>query len=227
MAMRSLISSDSHVMEPNNFWVERLDNKFRDRAPRIVPRGDGRPGFVFVAPDINPFPIAGGFAGGLGGQDLKEHMAKGYEAARPSGWDPAERLKDQEIDGVEAEVLYTTLGMPLFALDDAELQRACFDVYNDWLAEYCSYNPKRLVGNGLVSLQDVAAGVKQLEHCAKAGLAGVQIWASPPDDRPYTSPDYDILWEAASQHNIALSLHAVTGKSKGAAMMPDPKNRLS
>ena len=36
--------------------------------------------------------------------------------------------------GVRAEVLYTTLGMPLFGLDDTELQQICFSVFNDWLA---------------------------------------------------------------------------------------------
>jgi len=82
-------------------------------------------------------------------------MAKGYEAARPSGWDPVERIKDQDIDGVEAEVLYTTLGMPLFQLDDAELQRACFRVYNDWVAEFRSCNPKLLHPIALISLEDL------------------------------------------------------------------------
>ena len=45
-----------------------------------------------------------------------------------------ERIKDQDMDGVSAEVLYTTFGMPLFRLPDADLQRACFKVYNDWVA---------------------------------------------------------------------------------------------
>jgi len=68
------------------------------------------------------------------------------------GWDPAERLKDQDIDGVHAEVLYGTLGMRLFRVTDAELQRAIFSVYNDWLAEFCAYDPKRLIGTALISL---------------------------------------------------------------------------
>jgi hypothetical protein len=71
---------------------------------------------VFIAPEVNPFPVAGGFAAGRSGDELKDFMGKGYEAARPSGWDPAARLKDQDVDGVCAEVLYPTLGMPLFQL---------------------------------------------------------------------------------------------------------------
>ena len=104
MAQLRLISADSHVMEPGNFWLERLDKKFREDAPRVVPRADGQ-GYLFTGPGISPFPVAGGFAAGRSGDDLKEHLKHGYEAARPSGWDPAERIKDQDVDGVEAEVL--------------------------------------------------------------------------------------------------------------------------
>src|SRR6266571_558406 len=188
MAALRVISADSHMMEPADLWVGRLDRKFRDRAPRVV-KNEGKPGYSFVAPGINPFPVAGGFARGLSGKELKEHMAKGYEAARPSGWDPVERIKDQDIDGVEAEVLYTTLGMPLFQLDDADLQRACFRVYNDWVAEFRSCNPKRLHPIAL-------------------------IWGSPPADRPYSSKEYDPFWQAASELHMPLSLHVITGKGK-------------
>ncbi len=212
MAQLRLISADSHVMEPANFWVERLDNKFKDRAPRVVPRQDGE-GLVMIAPDIAPFPVAAGFGTGRSGEALKEHMKKGYEAARPSGWDPAERLKDQDIDGVEAEVLYTTLGLPLFRLRDAELQRACFRMYNDWLVEFCSYNPQRLIGTALISLADIGEGVKELERCATRGLRGAMIWGPPPEDRPYNSLVYDSLWQVTSELDMPIVLHIGSGIS--------------
>ena len=132
MTMR-VVSADSHMMEPAELWVERLDAKYRERAPKVIDNPN-KPGLIFVAEGIDPFPVAGGFGAGRSGQELKDHLDKGYEAARPSGWDPAERIKDQDLDGVEAEVLYTTLGMSLFGLEDAELQRSCFRVYNDWVA---------------------------------------------------------------------------------------------
>ena len=40
--------------------------------------------------------------------------------------DPVERIKDQDIDGVQAEILYTTLGMPLFGLHDNDLSARVF-----------------------------------------------------------------------------------------------------
>src|SRR6185437_302864 len=152
MTAQHVISADSHMMEPADLWIERVDRKFGDKVPRVI-KGD-KSGYVFIAPGLPPFPVAGGFAAGRSGEELKEFMKRGQEegyiTARPSGWDPVERIKDQDVDGVQAEVLYTTLGMSLFGLHDADLQRACFKGYNDWLAEFCSYNPKRLIGTALI-----------------------------------------------------------------------------
>ena len=210
-----VISADSHMMEPADLWVERVDAKFRDIAPRVV-KQDEKSGYVFVAPGVPSFPVAGGFAAGRSGEELKQFLKEGQDAgyitARPSGWDPAERLKDQDIDGVQAEVLYTTLGMTLFGLYDADLQRACFRAYNDWLAEFCKHSPQRLIGIALISLEDIGAGVVELQRTAKMGLRGAMIWGAPPRERPYTSKEYDPFWAAAQDLQMPLSLHVITGK---------------
>src|SRR5207247_4482903 len=49
---------------------------------------------------------------------------------KTGGWNPLERLKEMALDGVSAEVLYPTLGLRLFGMDDPELQEACFRAYN-------------------------------------------------------------------------------------------------
>ncbi len=216
-----VISADSHMMEPATLWTDRLDNQFKDRAPKVVKNERGS-GYLFVAPGIRPFPVAGGFGIGKSGEELKEHLKKGYEAARPSGWDPVERLKDQDVDGVEAEVIYTTLGMPLFGLDDDELRRACFGVYNNWVAEFRTHCPSRLHPVALISLDDIPLAVKELERCVKMGLKGAMIWGVPPEDKPYFNDIYDPFWTLAQETKTPLSLHVITqrdqkGKSKDGA----------
>jgi predicted TIM-barrel fold metal-dependent hydrolase len=211
MTQSKVISADSHVMEPADFWERRLDQKYRDNAPRVVPKRNGM-GYVFIAPEVNPFPVAGGFAAGRSGDELKDFMAKGYEAARASGWDPAARLKDQDVDGVCAEVLFPTLGMPLFQLKDDELQRACFRVYNDWAAQFCSYNPKRLVGAALISLTHMTGAIAELERCAKLGLRAAMISGNPPV--PYGDHVYDVFWQAASEVGMPIALHVIAGSTQ-------------
>ena len=52
---------------------------------------------------------------------------------KPGGYDPRARLEEIAVDGVTAEVLYPTLGLRFFAMEDAEAQELCFRISNDWL----------------------------------------------------------------------------------------------
>jgi len=56
MADSRLISADSHFVEPPTMWAERLERRFRDRAPHAV-RLDGKPGEYFVCEDLAPAPL--------------------------------------------------------------------------------------------------------------------------------------------------------------------------
>ncbi len=214
MSVDLIISADSHMTEPPGFWEERLDRAYRDKAPRVIENYQGRKGYFFVAEGIEPRPVAAFFAAGKSAQELTAFIQAGYSEARAGGWDPAERIKDQEIDGVQAEVLYTSLGFSLFQLPDAGLQAACFRVYNDWLAEFCRYDPKRLYGLALISLYDIENGVKELQRAAKLGLRGCMIWGSPPEDHDYGDRRYDPFWAAAQDLDMPISLHILTGRAK-------------
>src|ERR671918_2180685 len=91
---------------------------------------------------------------------------------KPGGWNPRARIDEMEVDGVSAEVLYPTFGLRLFALEDAEVQEACFRIANDWLIEYCKVAPGRLVGIPMISLYNIPNAIKELKRCKKAGLVG-------------------------------------------------------
>ena len=212
MADYQLISADSHVSEPPDLWVTRVDAAFRERAPRLVIDPPGLSGAYFLYEGYAPHPIGIGLGAGKSAEELKEFLTKAtYADARPGGWDPAERIKDNELDGVEADVLYTTLGFRIFWLRDPALQAECFRVYNDWLAEMCRYATDRMAGLALISLYDPQAGARELERCARIGLKGAMIWCSPPQEQPYSSDSYDPFWAAAQEMKMPVSLHAITG----------------
>ncbi len=130
---------------------------------------------------------------------------------RAGGYDPHARVREMEIDGVSAEVLYPTLGLRLFGLDDVSLQQACFRVFNDWLIEYCNVAPDCLVGLGCISMYDTAQAVEELERCKRAGLKGAIIWQAPHPDLPLHSEHYDRFWAAAQELDMPVSLHILTG----------------
>jgi predicted TIM-barrel fold metal-dependent hydrolase len=215
MLPERILSADSHVIEPADVWTARIDRRFADRAPRVIKQAGGREGDFFVAEGLRPFPVAGFAVAGVDPKDFADSMAAGYPGVRPGAWDPVERLKDQERDGVLAEVLYPSLGMRLFQLEDGELRAATFRAYNDWLADYCAASPRRLAGAAMIALDDPAEGVRELERAAKRGLRGAMIWGAAPRDRPYAAPEYERFWAAAQDLRIPVGLHILT-ESRGA-----------
>jgi len=205
--MDAIISADSHVSEPGDLWTTRITAAYRERAPHLEARGEM--GDFMVADGILPMPVGLGIAAPRDPKDIKFFGVK-YEEARPGGWDPDARLKDQDIDGVSAEVLYPTLTMPMFAIPDGGYQHACFQAYNDWLTDFCRSHPQRLVGIGLISLHDIDAAVSEIARIATLGLRGAMIRGDSPEDCPYGDPHYDPLWAALQDNNLPVSLHILT-----------------
>ncbi len=215
MAAQGMISADSHVIEPRNLWVERVDKSFRDRAPRVVHEPQGRKGEWFICEGLEPRPASLAFAAGKDPSEYNEFQkATNYDNALPGGWEAAPRLKDMALDGVEAEVIYTTLGFRLFGLLEEPFQRELFRVYNDWLAELCRYDGKHLLGLALIPLLNVEEGVKELRRCMKMGLRGALIMCSPPEGQSYADRMYDPFWAEAQALGAPLSLHLGTGHGR-------------
>jgi predicted TIM-barrel fold metal-dependent hydrolase len=196
-----------------NLWQERLPVKYRDIAPHMETEYKGRPGaWWHIEADREPHNVILGFGANKTIEELHEFL-KGfsYAGAHRGGWDPAQRLEDMDRDGVSGDVLYTTLGFRMFWIKDAGFQRACFQVYNDWLAEFCSHASQRLKGLALISLYDPQAAAADLAECAKKGLSGAVVWASPPDELPFYDEVYDPFWAAAQDLSMPLSLHEFAG----------------
>jgi hypothetical protein len=113
--MDVVFSADSHVIEPPEMWAERMDARYRDRAPRVVSGLNHAKGDHFVCDMLKPIPAAKFSATG---QTTKldvwdEYMERGMQMAPKGVWDPAERLKEQDRDGVHGELLYPKLLLAL------------------------------------------------------------------------------------------------------------------
>ena len=129
----------------------------------------------------------------------------------PGGQDPVERVKEMAVDGVSGEVLYPTLGLRLFGMENAAVQEACFRVFNDWLMDYCRVHPDRLLGVACVSTYDIDQAVRELERCKRGGLSGALVWQAPHPDLPFQSDHYERFWSAAEGLGMPISLHILTG----------------
>jgi uncharacterized protein len=131
----------------------------------------------------------------------------------PGARDPRLRLLDQVRDGVEAEVLFPNYGMILFSVDNVELQREAFRLYNDWIADYCSHAPKNLIGVPCLSVYDIDAAIAEMHRALDLGLKGAMIWEVADPKLPFTSDHYERLWAAAGEAGAPIHCHILTGHS--------------
>lgn len=131
--------------------------------------------------------------------------------AHEGGNDPAKRAKEMAIDGVSGEILYPSLTMDQFGIKDSTLQEACFRVYNDWLINYCSYSPNRLFGVAVISTYNIDNAIREVERCKKAGMRGVMLWQTPPDNLSFATEHYDPLWAVLQDLGLPVSFHILTG----------------
>jgi len=204
-----VISADSHLVEPPEAW-DRVAKEYRDRAPKVLrnPNNVAAPGEYYVFEELKPIAVAKFFgAGHL--HDPVEWAAfnsKGFEAAPKSVRDPKQRLKEQDLDGVDSEVIFPTMGMVILAAKDDELKAACFRGINQYIADYCSVDPNRLLAIGVVSIHDIPTALKDLEDAKKMGLRGVLITGSP-GEGGFGAEHLNPFWAAAQEMDMPLTMH--------------------
>ena len=219
---KPIISADSHIMEPPDTYIARIDKKFADTAPRVV--WDEKRGDTYVVTGMKEtVPMGLIAAAGKTAQELAglASHAKFDELPRGS-WDPEARIADQDRDGVAAEVIYPSVGMILCNHPDKDYKKACFDAYNLWIADYCAPHPQRLLGLGQTAMRSPDEGIKDLERIKAQGLRGVMM-AGIPAQEDYDSPIYDEFFEAAIAMKMPLSFHILTSNEGVAKPSRGPK----
>jgi uncharacterized protein len=205
-----VISADSHVMEPYDLWWKAVGQRFGDRTPRVIEEYQSRKGAFFysgnqgapaaVIRDLLPTSDAA----------AKTAEEKGLGAA---GYLPEVRVRFQEEAGVRAEVLNPTRMLAILRNPDVEVVQACARVFNDWEAEFISYDPKRLIGVSVIPMHDVEWAVKELRQTLQKGLVGPLInCQAPAGCPPYRDPAYDRFWAVAEEAGAPITLHILTGR---------------
>ena len=185
-----LISADSHVVEPPDLFVTRIDARYRDRAPRVV--SDGGVDRWIAADDITVGSIGAPTQAGRRFVD-KESLSLefSYEEATRAAYDPHVRMTALERDGVVGEVVFPTIAVRLIETAiDTDLLSACCRAINDWMAQdFSGAHPETIKGAALLNLDDVDEAVAELERRREDG-SGCRVHSGLPGARaaPMTCP---------------------------------------
>jgi predicted TIM-barrel fold metal-dependent hydrolase len=237
-----VIDSDAHVNPPLSIWAEYLPAEYRDLGPTVEPGSADEPhDWVVFEGERTPFMRVNDMAG-LTPEQRK--WTGRLAESNPGGWDPDVRLKHMDADGISAAALFG--GGPL-ASRNLKLYLASFHAYNQWLADFCSPNPKRLLGMAYIPLWDVSEAVQELHWAADHGLHGAVIapfaqerpdysggainfsnmiiYARLSDKRSYEDPEFDPFWQACSE--LAMPVHVHLGAADPTFRSPDrPDSRF-
>ena len=211
------ISGDSHLDMVPELWVHHVPERWRDRAPRTVRLSNGNDGLIIE----NRRPHTPGLQ--LTGVAYDQHDVKPvrYEDGPGTG-PPATRLREQDQDGVDAEIMYTHPSQPSFwrGISDDEVYLAMIHAYNAWLGEeYCAFAPDRLIAMGIIPDTGIDDAIEEMKHCAGVGLKGVCIYRFP-NGKGLPLPEDDRFWQASLDLNMPVSAHTNGGTTKFAREGP-------
>lgn len=131
-----------------------------------------------------------------------------YEDAQPGGFDPRARLADMDAEGIDVAVLFPSLGLNFWAIEDVPAAVALARAYNDWLASYCAAAPRRLFGAAMVPWQDPRAAVAELRRAHDdLGMRATFLRPNPCLGRSIADRRHDTFWETAEELGIAVGIH--------------------
>lgn len=203
----NLISADSHILEPPHLWTQNMPKKYHDKVPRVVPDGDGGEAWQF-APETPPAPI-GIYASAGRKHDEVRWTGVSFASANQGNFSAKPRMEEQDIDGVDAEVLFGSARMMshFFSDPDPDFQMAGVQAYNNWLAEdFVRVAPDRFVGLAAMPALNVDAAIKEMERCLKLGLKGVWL-NTMPSMGSAIRPEDDKFWDACQSLNVPVHFH--------------------
>lgn len=207
------ISVDDHIYEAADAYTSRMPEKFKDRAPRIL-EGDGVS--AWVVEGLVRAPIGG--LGAVAGRKFEDYspdpVPGGYSDLPTAYYDPKERLKIMDADGIDAEVLFPGLagfgGGGFFNIEDTELRSACYKAYNDHVAEdWIGLDPNRFVGQIALPLYDIDESVAEVKRAYDKGHRAVLFTGDPTvlGLPALSDKHWDPLLATVQELDIPLSIH--------------------
>ncbi len=222
-----VIDVDTHLTEPPDVWTARMPASRHDDVPHIE-RIDG----------VDTWMAAGERLGAPGYYSMAGHngvmpasIPKTYAEIDPAMYDAKARLAFLDAEGIDAQVLYPNVGGfgngYFLRLGDRELVVQCVRAYNDFLTDWCSADPDRLIAITALPFWDIDLAIDELQRCVANGHRAINFCNQPQDygQPPLAHPHWDPIWAAAQEAGVPVNFH-VGGGSMGTQFVDTAEHGL-
>ncbi len=194
-----VIDADGHGGEPAG-WRRRIPQKFlptmREYIAKMKSQYKGLPGGGMQISDENSQRT-----------EFPEDELEFDTPMRPGMYDPALRLEDMDLEGIDAAVLFPPGSGEEWAMNDTGFAVALCQTLNDARAEYASFAPDRLKLVAKLPMIEPKRAAEELERCVvKHGFVGM-VTATHIRNKNLDDPSFDVIWETAQRLDVAVCTH--------------------
>jgi predicted TIM-barrel fold metal-dependent hydrolase len=205
-----VVDMDSHVMEPPDLWLNYLEPKYRDRAIRIEAGDDGVESLI-----VDNKVLLTGRLAALGGVEhetaevFTSSDLRYLDGCPPASYDTQARVALLDEWGVDAGLVFPTIGILWDKEDDPELAMAYARAYNNWQWDFAKPALDRILPIAHIPLYDVDLAVEELERCLKLGFKGMFLAPEPVCGKRPSHPDFDPLWQLLVDADLPICIHLI------------------
>lgn len=194
-----VFSADSHIMEPAGIFLDGLPASLKGHA--IHTRKDGE------------FLITGTADKTIYRLRVGQHREKALgDNERKGIREIPGRLEDMELEGIDAEICFPSLGLWLYCLDSPEAEAASARLYNDWNDAFLGGHRDRFVRCGILPVLDFSNTIAELDYLAGKGFTAAMLPAVTPAALPkYNDEKWDPVFARAAALGIVFVMHTGTG----------------
>ncbi len=206
---RAFYDADSHIMELPDFLKRYADPNLRDEIPEVS----------YSASIVTDEEVA--VIMEQGGRHSPQHVAdqialgdslieKSKEIQALGAFEPSDRTKAMDLLGFKKQLVFAThsLRMPFSPSTKLEsrLRYGATRAHNRHMADFC-HADDRLMGVGVVPLDDPELALAELDFILAKGLEAVWIPHRPCGDRAPGHIDLDPFWAKLAESGLPFVLH--------------------
>jgi predicted TIM-barrel fold metal-dependent hydrolase len=203
---RICCDADSHIMETFDWLKSHADPDIRDVLPGLKLGGAGKLAEKAIAKAIEARADAVKTA------ELRANIiggAKGWAAY--GAFDKGDRSRALDDLGFKRQLVFSTFAQTQFGGEkDPKVKYGGARAHNRAMGDFCAGDP-RLMGVGVVPLDDPAKAKVEIDNAASFGCKAVWLSAAPAAGKSPGHHDLDIVWQAMIENDLPFMLHVGGG----------------